>query len=117
MAARVVEETFTLQRAHLHPVSGPLLDRYADAFSKVFEHLDTVGRKAPGNRGVLALRRVRDQKAELVLITLWDSWGAIERFAGPEADRAVYYAEDARYLTRMDPEVAHYEVVEMLDVS
>lgn len=50
VAARVVEETFTLQRAHLHPESGPLLDLYADAFSKVFEHLDTVGRIARGAR-------------------------------------------------------------------
>ena len=49
-----------------------------------------------------------------MLITRWGSWEAIEQFAGPEAGRAVYYPEGARYLTRMDPEVAHYEVLEVL---
>ncbi|MEW2602994.1 DegT/DnrJ/EryC1/StrS family aminotransferase [[Kitasatospora] papulosa] len=33
---RVLDDSFTIQKAHLHPDSGPLLDRYADAFEKVW---------------------------------------------------------------------------------
>jgi perosamine synthetase len=42
VAAATVRETFTLQHVHLHPDSGPVLDRYADAFAKVFSHLDAL---------------------------------------------------------------------------
>lgn len=35
----------------------------------------------PGNRGVLALRRVTGDRAEFLLVTLWDSEEAIRRFA------------------------------------
>jgi len=37
-----------------------------------------------GNRGVLALRRLDGDQAEFLLITLWESWDAIQRFAGDE---------------------------------
>ncbi|MEU5690221.1 DegT/DnrJ/EryC1/StrS family aminotransferase [Actinosynnema sp. NPDC020468] len=39
---RVIDETFTIQKAHLHPEAGELLDRYADAFAKVWSHRDTI---------------------------------------------------------------------------
>src|SRR5579859_6416775 len=47
-----------------------------------------------GNRGVLALRRLDGDEAEFLLVTLWESWGAIRRFAGDDVDKAVYYPED-----------------------
>lgn len=31
----VIDSTFTIQKAHLHPDAGPLLERYADAFEKI----------------------------------------------------------------------------------
>ena len=37
-----------------------------------------------GNRAVLALRRLDGDQAEFLLITLWESWDAIQRFAGDE---------------------------------
>ncbi|MBB5123156.1 glutamine--scyllo-inositol aminotransferase [Streptomyces eurocidicus] len=37
---RVIDDSFALQKAHLHPDAGPLLQRYADAFEKVWEHRD-----------------------------------------------------------------------------
>ncbi|WP_116248117.1 DegT/DnrJ/EryC1/StrS aminotransferase family protein [Nocardiopsis sp. FIRDI 009] len=46
----VIEETLTLQRWHLNPASGPVLDLCADAFEKVWTHLDDVvevGRNTP----------------------------------------------------------------------
>jgi heme-degrading monooxygenase HmoA len=65
-----------------------------------------------GNRGVLALRRLDGDEAEFLLITLWESWGAIRRFAGDDVDKAVYYPEDDDYLLYREPHVTHYEVVD-----
>ncbi len=65
----------------------------------------------PGNRGVLGLRRLVDGKAELLLVTLWDSEEAVRRFAGDSPDRAVYYPEDERFLVEKDEHVDHYEVI------
>ena len=68
-------------------------------------------RSTPGNAGVLALRRVVDGRAEFVLLTLWDSMEAVRRFAGADAERAVFYPEDDRFLVERDARVTHYEVV------
>ena len=64
-----------------------------------------------GNLGVFGLRRKRDDKAEFLLLTLWDSWASIRRFAGDEPERAVFYPEDERYLIEKDLQVDHFEVV------
>jgi perosamine synthetase len=45
-AMAVIDDSFTLQRAHLHPEAGPLLDAYARAFEKVWEHMELIGRYA-----------------------------------------------------------------------
>ncbi|MGH8933855.1 MAG: DegT/DnrJ/EryC1/StrS family aminotransferase [Egibacteraceae bacterium] len=45
-AAAVVEDSFTIQRAHLNPAAGPVLDRYADAFEKVWDERDVISRMA-----------------------------------------------------------------------
>lgn len=64
-----------------------------------------------GNRGVLVLRRVREDRAEFLLISFWDSFEAIRRFAGPDPDQAVFYPKDKEFFVEMDPEAAHYEVL------
>ncbi|MBC7987206.1 MAG: hypothetical protein H7X93_11155 [Sphingomonadaceae bacterium] len=68
-------------------------------------------RATPGNRGVLALRRVRDGRAVFLLLTLWDSIDAVRAFAGDEIDRAVFYPEDDRFLVARDDHVDHFELV------
>jgi heme-degrading monooxygenase HmoA len=68
-------------------------------------------RATPGNRGVLALRRVMGGRAEFLLVTLWESEEAIRRFAGDDIERAVFYSEDDRYLIERGERVEHYEVV------
>ena len=68
-------------------------------------------RATVGNRGVMALRRVRGERAEFLLLTLWESPEAVQRFAGAEPCRAVFYPEDARYLVEADEHVDHFEVV------
>jgi heme-degrading monooxygenase HmoA len=84
----------------------------ADAY---LDYLHATGlaeyRATPGNRGVLALRRIAGDRAEFLLVTLWDSEEAIRRFAGEDMDRAVFYSEDERYLIAHDERARHYEVV------
>jgi heme-degrading monooxygenase HmoA len=88
--------------------------RAADA-DRYVGYLEATGfpgyRQIEGNRGVLALRRVDGDRAEFLLVTLWDSAEAIRRFAGDDPDRAVFYPEDERFLVERDERVHHYEVV------
>ena len=63
-----------------------------------------------GNRGVRVLQRAGGGRAEFLLISLWESYDAIRRFAGEDFERAVYYPEDKDYLLDFEPKVAHYEV-------
>lgn len=84
----------------------------ADAY---VEYLEKTGfaeyRATPGNRGVLALRRVAGERADFLLLTLWDSEAAVRGFAGDDISRAVFYPEDERFLIDKDDHVDHYEVV------
>jgi heme-degrading monooxygenase HmoA len=70
-------------------------------------------RATPGNLGVLALRRVdaAADRAEFLLLTLWESQEAIQRFAGADPERAVFYPEDEQYLVERGERVHHFEVV------
>ena len=68
-------------------------------------------RKMDGNRGVLALRRIADGRAEFLLVSLWDSEESIRQFAGDDIGKAVFYPEDERFLVDRDNHVLHYEVV------
>jgi heme-degrading monooxygenase HmoA len=90
----------------------------ADAY---LEYLHRTGladyRGTPGNRGVLALRRIRGDRAEFLLLTLWESEEAVRRFAGDDIGRAVFYPEDERFLVARDEHVDHYEVVFSTEAS
>jgi heme-degrading monooxygenase HmoA len=68
-------------------------------------------RSTPGNKGVFVLRDIHDGKAEFLLISLWESWEAIRKFAGDPVNRARYYPRDAEFLYELEPEVTHYEVL------
>jgi heme-degrading monooxygenase HmoA len=68
-------------------------------------------RATPGNRGVLGLRRLVDGRAEFLLVTLWESAGAVRAFAGDDPERAVFYPEDEAYLVARDLHADHFEVV------
>jgi heme-degrading monooxygenase HmoA len=60
---------------------------------------------------VTVLRRISEGQAEFLLISLWDSFDSIRRFAGDEVEKAVYYDEDKEYLLEFEPNVTHYEVL------
>ena len=67
-------------------------------------------KKTPGNRGAWALWRTEGDRAEFVTVSLWESWQAIEGFAGQDIEQAVFYPEDDRFLIERDLRVRHYEV-------
>ena len=58
------------------------------------------------------LQSIGSERAEFLLISLWDSYEAIRRFAGEDVDRAVFYPEDERFLIERDEHVDHFDVVQ-----
>jgi heme-degrading monooxygenase HmoA len=83
----------------------------ADAY---LEYLEETGlrayRETPGNRGVLALRRVDGDRCEYLIVSMWDSIDAVKAFAGDDIETAVFYPEDDRFLVDRDLTATHYEV-------
>jgi heme-degrading monooxygenase HmoA len=79
------------------------------------EYLNQTGfpafRNTPGNYGALGLRRIVNDRAEFLVLSLWESEEAIRRFAGDDIEKAVFYPEDERFLVDRDDHVSHYEVV------
>lgn len=68
-------------------------------------------RATAGNRGLVALRRIVDDRCEYLLLTLWDSMDAVRTFAGDDPAVAVFYPEDDRFLIERDTTSSHYDVV------
>lgn len=87
----------------------------ADA-DRYTEYLRTTGlaeyARTTGHRETITLRRVRDGRAEFLLVSLWESMDAVRAFAGADPERAVFYPEDDRYLVERDERVMHFEVVD-----
>ncbi len=81
-----------------------------------FDYIKKTGvegcRSTEGNRGVFVLRRIENGEAEFKMITLWDSFEAIKKFSGPDAEKAVYFPDDEKYLLELEPQVNHFEVLQ-----
>ena len=91
--------------------SGATRHEDADAYLAYLERTGFAHyASTPGNLGVLALRRIVDGRAELLLLTFWESERAIRQFAGDDIQRAVFYPEDERFLVRADMHAQHYEI-------
>ena len=71
-------------------------------------------RATAGNRGVYMLRRVNGDRCEFVIMSLWESLGAVKAFAGESYEKAVFYPDDDRFLIERDEESLHYEVAAAL---
>ena len=65
-----------------------------------------------GNRAVYVLRRIEGEHAHFLLISLWDSYDAIRKFAGDDLEKAHYYPEDDEFLLEKESTVLHYEVLD-----
>ena len=69
-------------------------------------------RDVEGYRGGYILRSDGPDEAEFVLINLFDSLEAVQRFAGPDYSVPVFEPEAKRLLSRVEPIATHYEVRE-----
>jgi heme-degrading monooxygenase HmoA len=67
--------------------------------------------ETPGNRAAYILRRNDGDRTEFVTLTFWDSMDAVRGFAGEEAERAVFYPDDDRFLVERETTATHYELI------
>jgi heme-degrading monooxygenase HmoA len=63
-----------------------------------------------GNHGAFLLERTENGITEFLVLSFWDSYAAIKRFAGEDFQKARYYARDAEFLLEFEPTVSHFEV-------
>ena len=84
----------------------------ADEYAR---YLDANGiakiRATPGNRGVTVLRRTDGDKAEFLVISIWNSIDAVKNFAGADYQKIVVLPRDREYLIEVEPDVLHYQIV------
>jgi hypothetical protein len=87
----------------------------ADAAAAYVEHLQSATfpqlRQIPGYRGAWLMRRVVPQGVEFLVMSLWDSLDAIERFAGPQPETAVVPPAARALMVEYDERVQHFELI------
>ena len=74
---------------------------------KVFPQLDSI----PGFKGAYLLRRSVESGVEFLVLTMWESMGAVRSFAGLKPERAVVEPPARAALSEFDVIVAHYAIV------
>lgn len=85
----------------------------AGAYARYVQETGVEGyKRVPGNRGAWAMWAPDGELAEFITLSFWESWEAIEGFAGEDIGRAVFYPDDDRFLAERDLTVRHYEVVD-----
>ncbi len=84
-----------------------LSDSYLQHFEQAVQpHL----RKLNGFLGATVYTRPIPGAVEILVTTYWQSFSAIDAFAGADREAAVVTAEAAALLTDFDKRVQHYEV-------
>jgi heme-degrading monooxygenase HmoA len=82
----------------------------ADAYEKYLRTISFVSyRSVDGNQAVYLTRREVGDNTEFCVISHWDSWEAVETFAGEEPEEAMYHPEEERFLVG-EHTVAHYRI-------
>lgn len=74
-----------------------------------------VAKDVRGYRGIQLLRRPLDGEVEFVTIMWFDSWNAVQEFAGEEYEHAYVPSEAREVLARFDDRSQHYEIRERLN--
>jgi heme-degrading monooxygenase HmoA len=91
-----------------HCPSADAADRYARHLADaVLPELEAI----EGHRGALLLRRSDQAGVEVRVVTLWSSLAAIDRFAGPDRERAVVEPAARAVLDSYADLVEHFDVV------
>lgn len=94
-----------------HLAQGTTRLEHAEEYADVLERTGVRDyEETAGNRGVYVLRRLAEDKAHFLTMSLWESLDAIEGFAGSDIDQARYYPEDEAFLLTFEETVHHYEV-------
>ena len=70
-------------------------------------------RKFDGYVAASVLVRPYRDSVEILVTTVWESYQAIDAFAGADRETAVVAPEAAAFLTDYDRRVRHYEVAQM----
>ena len=67
-------------------------------------------RASPGNLGaVIATRDLDQERSEIVTLSWWKDYRAIQALVGEDIGQARYFSEDERYLLTRPERVQHYE--------
>ncbi|MBM4449127.1 MAG: antibiotic biosynthesis monooxygenase [Chloroflexi bacterium] len=91
---------------------GMVPEALADEYQNYIHETGLPGlQSTPGNLGVIILRRSEKGRVHFLLISFWESFEAIARFAGPDIEKARYYPDDEKYLLELEPKVTHYQVI------
>jgi heme-degrading monooxygenase HmoA len=82
----------------------------ADAYDAMLRNEILPGiHRIQGYGGTWLLRRQAGEEVEFVTITTWDSWKAIEEFAGKGRSKSVIYPKAEHLLTRHDEQSVHFD--------
>jgi heme-degrading monooxygenase HmoA len=65
-----------------------------------------------GNKGWILLRRDLADSVEFMFVSFWESMHAVHRYAGGDAERPKYYAEDRAALLELPERADLYAVVD-----
>lgn len=81
----------------------------SDAYAEYMQRTGVADYAATeGNRGVWMLTLELGELTEVVMFTLWDSFDAVEGFAGDDYETARFYPDDDRFLVERDLGATHY---------
>jgi hypothetical protein len=86
------------------------------AFEDHIRHSGIAEALQAGAQGAILRKRIHESQAYFLLITFWNDFETIRRFAGDAIDNAVLYPGDEHFQLVPDQSVKHYEVV-TLDVK
>jgi heme-degrading monooxygenase HmoA len=70
-------------------------------------------RRVPGYLSASVLVRPQGDLVEILVITIWQSYQAVDAFAGPSRETAVVSTEAAALLTDYDRRVRHYDIAQV----
>ncbi len=83
----------------------------ADTYEKLLKEKVFPGLvKIQGYRGGYVMRHDGPDEVEFVVMNLFDSLQAVQRFAGPDYAVPVFEPEARRLLAKVEPTARHYEV-------
>ena len=83
----------------------------ADAYENLLKNTVLAGLKGiESYRGGYVLRSDGVDEAEFVVVNMFDSLEAVQRFARPNYSVPVFEPEARRLLSRLEPSAVHYEV-------